>query len=313
MLSRVQSFVKGFLRGMGLNRSESINNVGDFKNKISNSNKWKCNPALQEIYSETKNLLDSLLKEKNGRNMHTFPKVSLDRIHSLLKLLDQVNLETLNISQPIHNHLYPSLPSHQGSVDNLPWKYGDIAYIDLYSEKDFTITAFVLPPHTAIPLHDHPYMAVLSRVLYGSVHVKTFDYIRNNKEMKNIVECKRDETLEKEMTTYLLEDKENLHTFRAGENGTAILDIIVPQYNVEEGRICTYYDLKPSQDDKDLKTELSSSIAKEFLSESKSEAFALDNSVGKLYELIPIDEYNDSSFDFTVSGADYIGPLVSKD
>ena len=313
MLSRVQSFVKGFLRGMGLNRSEGIGNLGDFKNKISNSNKLKCNPVLQEIYSETKNLLNSLLKEKNDKNMMTFPKVSIDLIHTLLKLLDQVNLETLNISQPIHNHLYPSLPIYQGSVDNLPWKYGNIAYIDLYSEKDFTIAAFVLPPHTSIPLHDHPHMAVLSRVLYGSVHVETFDYIRNHKEMKTIVECKRDETLEKDTTTYLLEDKENLHIFRAGENGTAILDIIVPQYNEEEGRICTYYDLKPIQDDKDLKTELSSSQAKEVLSEFKTESFNSNNSIGKLYELIPIDEYNDSSFDFTVSGADYIGPLVSKE
>merc|ERR1712070_799454 len=132
-----------------------------------------------------------------------------------------------------------------------------------------------------MPLHDHPHMAVLSRILCGSVHVKTFDYNDEKKKRKKqplkkttsnkkdddddddndgneenslnrdktkIVICQRDEILYSNSTLHLFEDRENIHTFQAGAEGAAILDIIIPQYNDEEGRICTYYNLIPLQE-----------------------------------------------------------------
>ncbi|KAJ0392105.1 hypothetical protein ATCC90586_011018 [Pythium insidiosum] len=118
---------------------------------------------------------------------------------------------------------------------------------------------FILPPGSSIPLHDHPEMSVISRVLYGRLHVKSFDladskearHVRSLRERadptascepRHVARLFQDEVVTAPHTTDLLPDRGNLHEFVADDQlGCAIFDILTPPYESDDGRDCTYY------------------------------------------------------------------------
>ncbi|PPD80310.1 hypothetical protein GOBAR_DD22771 [Gossypium barbadense] len=149
-----------------------------------------------------------------------------------------------------------------------------ITYLDIHECDNFTMCIFCFPTSSVIPLHDHPGMTVFSKVLYGSMHVKAYDWvepscIKESQEpgcpqkpydlchhtcykgmtfLKNfflpvrLARLAADKVLTAPCGTSILYPKTggNLHCFTA-VTPCAVLDVLAPPYREDLGRKCTYY------------------------------------------------------------------------
>ena len=114
---------------------------------------------------------------------------------------------------------------------------GACTYLGIVENEEYSIAAFVLKPGAKIPLHDHPGMTVLSKVVRGSMHVTSFDVGADGKARRSESVLSRDDG-----PAALFPSVNNVHEFRAGDGGAVVLDVIVPPYDEDAGRACHYFE-----------------------------------------------------------------------
>ena len=114
---------------------------------------------------------------------------------------------------------------------------GACTYLGIVEHADYAIAAFVLAPHARIPLHDHPNMTVLSRVVRGSLRVTSFDVDNEGKARRSISLM-----TSADGPAALFPSVNNVHEFQAGAGGACVLDVIVPPYDEDAGRACHYFE-----------------------------------------------------------------------
>ncbi|CAL9053908.1 unnamed protein product [Musa banksii] len=117
-----------------------------------------------------------------------------------------------------------------------------ITYIHIHECQDFSMGVFCFPAGATMPLHDHPGMVVLTKVLYGSVSWNAYDWVSNPRKNGLAKVVAEERILQSSTRTSVLFPRSggNMHSFTA-LTPCAILDVLTPPYSDELGRPSTYY------------------------------------------------------------------------
>ncbi|KAJ6661585.1 hypothetical protein lerEdw1_013824 [Lerista edwardsae] len=181
----------------------------------------------------------------------------VENLHRLRQLLDEVRAEDLRLA--------PRGPSAVPGPVQPP-----VSYMHICETESFSMGVFVLRAGACIPLHDHPDMNGLLKVLYGTLRIACFDTPlatattadgggeREESASGSAPSTaprsrapRRHRALLRSHQLYtpasppclLSPETDNLHQIDAVDGPAAFLDILAPPYDPEHGRDCHYYRL----------------------------------------------------------------------
>ncbi len=108
----------------------------------------------------------------------------------------------------------------------------------LFERPDVHASLFLVPAGRELPLHDHPEMTVLLRVLAGRLEIRSFDWVSGS---PGLARARAARTVGPRDRCDVLGPRDgNLHHLRALED-TAFVDLFSPYYDEAAGRPCTYF------------------------------------------------------------------------
>lgn len=138
-----------------------------------------------------------------------------------------------------------------------------VTYMHICETDSFSMGVFLLKHGSSIPLHDHPNMYGLLKVLYGKVRVSCYDRLDSPPDsaggrpfnppllpyqksaVRPSVQRSVGEYTEESPACVLYPHRDNLHQIEAVDGPTAFLDILAPPYDPDDGRDCHYYKVLP--------------------------------------------------------------------
>lgn len=165
---------------------------------------------------------------------------NLNKLHSLMSKItsDDVSLD------------YDLLEKPKILATDKPRNIAPVTYVEILENTDFTINMFILRDGSCIPLHDHPLMHGILKVVHGKVSVKSFSITDENENAINDGKLlvKPEDALEvgqKDDAIILRHHASNLHEIRTIGGPAAFVDVLAPPYeSLVDGkpRLCHYYE-----------------------------------------------------------------------
>ncbi|XP_059482236.1 2-aminoethanethiol dioxygenase [Neocloeon triangulifer] len=125
-----------------------------------------------------------------------------------------------------------------------------VTYIRIYEDFDVSIGIFVLKPQASLPLHNHPNMHGILKVIKGRVEVQSYTPLELHHWDSYLMFAEKHEPLSVDVGSdvcTLEERRQNLHEIKHAEGScAAFLDILAPPYTDfpdQDGdeRDCFYY------------------------------------------------------------------------
>lgn len=171
-------------------------------------------------------------------------KVFLEKHGQLRSLMSEVQAADLKLV-PRRGDGAPPAP-HRGAPP-------PVTYMHICETDQFSMGVFLLKSGASIPLHDHPGMHGMLRVMYGKVRISCFDRLERPQVsgpqpsgpqlggLRRSVLRSTGEYTAESGPCVLFPDRDNLHHIDAVDGPTAFLDILAPPYDPDDGRDCHYY------------------------------------------------------------------------
>ncbi|KAF7652341.1 hypothetical protein LDENG_00097970 [Lucifuga dentata] len=135
-----------------------------------------------------------------------------------------------------------------------------VTYMHICETEVFSMGVFLLRSGASIPLHDHPGMNGMLKVLFGKVRVHCYDKLEDNVtasavsphfqppldpsqtgSLRRSLLRSASEFSESSGPCLLTPARDNLHQIDAVDGPAAFLDILSPPYDPDDGRDCHYY------------------------------------------------------------------------
>ncbi|XP_051155469.1 2-aminoethanethiol dioxygenase isoform X2 [Leptopilina boulardi] len=189
------------------------------------------------------NLWKAALKTFTGQNDvgYKFCQQNFEKLHSLI---NEIKADDVKLTPEI--------------LRFVEFQPAPMCFIHIFENDDISISVFILKNGVTMPIHDHPGMHGLLKVLSGVVNINSYtiqseiDYLVNLDKKIEATSHAPEIVNKNDPACILTPRNKNLHGISCVEGPAAFLDILSPPYKVDiygDGeRPCTYFKIISSNE-----------------------------------------------------------------